>query len=303
MIYGKQYHPMKSAPPPSPQETPPTLQKLNLLLQMGDEAHYTVNALVEKFRLPYRIGNDKVTGQFMMIPTLSKGEMFIQKFLTQDEETLQMLSDARLMSAAPYDVLITGETGTGKELLANAMIGDKEGYIKIVNCAGLPEHLIESELFGHEKGAFTGAYKDKEGMLSEAKGGVMFLDEISELPIHLQSKLLRVLQEKTIRKVGSNVEEPITCKFVCATNRSLKDMVEKGLFKKDLFARISTLELSIKPLRDRPDDIPLICSSLPGGEKFLRDNANSIPLLKLDFNVRSLIQYVTRYNVLGRLVI
>lgn len=300
MIHGTQYH--KPIPQPTkPVEKPPTLAQLQAFIAAGPDVFDVAQAWIDKFKLPYRV--DVKDGQATIAHTLSRGELFLQKFITQDKDTLEMLDDARLIALSNHDVLIIGETGTGKELIANAMIAGRSGLIKIVNCAGLPDNLIESELFGHEKGSFTGAIKDKEGMMAEAKDGVMFLDEISELPLHLQSKLLRVLQEKKIRKVGSNSEESINCKFVCATNKSLEKMVDEGKFKKDLFARISTLELHIKPLRERKEDVPLICASIDGGQKFLEKCSDKLDMLKLDCNVRSLIQAVIRYNVLGRLVI
>lgn len=309
MIHGQQYHPhlkfdskRNLIPAIPPTEVAPSINKLQVLMSSGPDCYDAVQGLIDKYKMPWRIVKDAL-GNGTLESELTKGELHLQKFLTQDNDMLQMLSDSKKIASSQYEVLITGETGTGKEILANSMIANRTGQTKVVNCAGLPDQLIESELFGHKRGAFTGAISDKEGMMSEAKDGIMFLDEISELPLHLQSKLLRTIQEKSIRKVGSNDEEKINCKFVCASNRDLRKMVEEGKFKQDLYARISTLELHITPLRKRLDDVPLICLSLPNGEKFLQSCGDRLELLNLDCNVRSLIQYVVRYDVLGRLTI
>lgn len=203
----------------------------------------------------------------------------------------------------PYEVLITGETGTGKEIIAKSMIGKLSGEIKAINCGALPENLIESELFGHVKGAFTDAREDKDGLCTAARDGVMFLDEIGDLPLIAQGKLLRAIQEKRIRPVGSTRDIPITCKFVCATHKKIRKMVEDGTFRRDLYARISTLELHIKPLRERRHDVIPIMRTIPGHEVLLRDYQKMFEEgdIDLSLNVRSLQQYVTRYQVLGRL--
>ena len=227
----------------------------------------------------------------------------MQKFITVDPDTLRMKDRVMKMAACDYEVLIEGETGTGKETIAKAMIGKRTGPIRAINCAGMPRELIESELFGHVQGAFTGAIKHKNGMLTEAAGGIMFLDEVGELPLDIQAKLLRVIAEKTIRKVGGTVEEKISCKIVTATNKSLKKMVQEGLFRQDLYARLSTLEVHIKPLRERMCDVVPITESLVGGKAFLEKHRVELlqGALDLSLNVRSLLQYVIRFNVLGEL--
>lgn len=156
------------------------------------------------------------------------------------------------------NVLIIGESGTGKELVANAVhersLRVKKPYVKI-NCAALPKELIESELFGHVKGAFTGAARDKDGLISQANGGSLLMDEIGEMPLELQPKLLRVLQERVYTPVGS--EKPLAADFrlICATNRSPLQAIQEGLLREDLYYRINTIEIHVPPLRERPDDI------------------------------------------------
>jgi two-component system response regulator AtoC len=159
------------------------------------------------------------------------------------------------------NVLIVGESGTGKELIANAIhynsLRSKKTFIK-VNCAALPKELIESELFGHTKGAFTGAHADKEGLVQHAAGGSLLLDEIAEMPVELQPKLLRVLQERSYRKIGSEKTYTVDFRLVCTTNRLPADAIREGLLRDDLFYRISTITIHVPPLRDRNEDIQLL---------------------------------------------
>src|SRR5213593_3101482 len=159
------------------------------------------------------------------------------------------------------NVLIVGESGTGKELIANAIhynsLRSKKPFIK-VNCAALPKELIESELFGHTKGAFTGAHADKEGLVQHAAGGSLLLDEIAEMPVELQPKLLRVLQERSYRKIGSEKTYAVDFRLISSTNRPPADAIREGLLRDDLFYRISTITIHVPPLRDRSEDIQLL---------------------------------------------
>jgi len=165
---------------------------------------------------------------------------------------------------APTDatVLICGESGTGKEIVAKAIHTHsrrKDKTFLAVNCAALPEPLLESEMFGHTKGAFTGASSNKEGLFEAATGGTIFLDEIGAMPLSIQSKLLRVLQEKEVRRVGSNETIAVDCRVLAATNIRLEALLTEGKFREDLYYRISVIPIEIKPLRDRTEDIlPLI---------------------------------------------
>ncbi len=164
---------------------------------------------------------------------------------------------------APTDarVLITGPNGTGKELVAHQLHERSErssAPIIEVNCAAIPSELIESELFGHVKGAFTSAVKDRAGKFEAADGGTLFLDEIANLPYHLQAKLLTVIQKRYFIKVGSNTPQPTNIRLICATNRNLDEMVHNGEFREDLLYRINTIELHIPPLRERGNDILLL---------------------------------------------
>ena len=163
------------------------------------------------------------------------------------------------VAASDANVLIRGETGTGKELVARAIHEGSPrgaGPLVAVNCGALPEHLVESELFGHRKGAFTGADEHRAGLFEVADGGTLFLDEIGELPKQLQSRLLRALESGEIRRVGDNQPITVDVRVVCATHRSLEEMVATAEFREDLLFRINTFEIAIPPLRERMDDLP-----------------------------------------------
>ena len=167
----------------------------------------------------------------------------------------------RRVASARTSVLITGESGTGKEVVARALhhLGDRaQRPFIVVNCGALPEALMESELFGHEKGAFTGANRSSEGLVRAANGGTLFLDEIGELPAALQVKLLRVLQERRVRPVGGRDEVDVDVRVVAATNRNIDKDVESGAFRQDLFYRLNVIRILLPPLRERPEDIPLL---------------------------------------------
>jgi len=163
------------------------------------------------------------------------------------------------VAPAPTTVLITGESGVGKEVVARTIHADSrfnDNVFLPVNCSAIPENLLESQLFGHIKGSFTGAVNSQEGLFQRARGGTIFLDEIGEMPLSLQPKLLRVLEEKTILPVGSTTPVKVNVRILTATNRDLKADVETGRFREDLFYRLNVFEINIPPLRKRLDDLP-----------------------------------------------
>jgi transcriptional regulator with GAF, ATPase, and Fis domain len=172
-------------------------------------------------------------------------------------------------------VILEGETGTGKEVVANTiheLSARNEASFVVFDCGAVPENLIESELFGHEKGSFTGAVMTRKGLFEMAEGGTIFLDELGELALELQPKLLRVLEQREVRRVGSNKPIPVNVRVIAATNRSLADEVEAGRFREDLFYRLSVVRLMLPPLRDRIEDIPLLTRHFLNKSSFNRDD-------------------------------
>lgn len=172
-----------------------------------------------------------------------------------------LLSLVMRAAPTPWTILIRGETGTGKELIARLihhLSPKKDGPFIELNCAAVPESLFESELFGHEKGAFTGADSRRKGVFEQANQGTLFLDEAGELPLAMQAKLLRTLQENTIMRVGGTHPFPVDLRIIAATNRNLKEMAGKGEFREDLYFRLNVIELEIPPLRQRKEDIPAL---------------------------------------------
>jgi two-component system response regulator PilR (NtrC family) len=192
------------------------------------------------------------------------------------------------VSRADTTVLLTGESGTGKEVVARLIhrYSDRaKGPFVAVNCGALPENLLESELFGFEKGAFTGANAVKRGLFEEAGGGILFLDEIGEMPLSLQVKLLRVLQERRFRRLGATVERAVDVRIIAATNRDLRARAETGAFRDDLYYRLNILQIELPPLRERPEDLPVLA------EHFIRRSCQKLgkPPMQLHPEVMSLL--------------
>jgi Nif-specific regulatory protein len=195
------------------------------------------------------------------------GKYELSGFIGRSRSMQEIFLTIQKVASYTTTVLIQGETGTGKELIARAihMNGSrKDKPLVTINCGAMPKDLLESELFGHKKGSFTGAVSDKAGLFETASGGTIFLDEIGEMPLPLQVKLLRVLQEGEVRRVGENTDRKVDVRVIAATNRDLNDDVKKGLFRGDLFYRLNVVPITIPPLRERQEDI------IPLAEHFLR---------------------------------
>jgi two-component system response regulator PilR (NtrC family) len=189
------------------------------------------------------------------------GRGVIEGFVGKSAEMREVFDLVAKVAQTRSNVLLLGESGTGKELVARAIHFQsprKHGPFVPIHCAALPEHLLESELFGHEKGAFTDAHRRRLGSFEDASGGTLFLDEIGEISLQVQVKLLRVLQERVLRRVGGNEEIPIDVRVVAATNQDLEELVAQGRFREDLFYRLNVIQVHLPPLRRRKDDIPLL---------------------------------------------
>jgi DNA-binding NtrC family response regulator len=208
--------------------------------------------------------------------------------VARSPQMLMLFRDAALIASSESRVMITGESGVGKEVLADiihAWSPRANGPLVKVNCAAIPETLLEAELFGHERGAFTGAVQQRIGRFEQANGGTIFLDEIGEMSPALQAKLLRVTQNGTFQRVGSNTENQTNTRILASTNRKLEEAVKLGTFREDLFYRLNVVEFCIPPLRERPEDI------LPLAEIFINEFSNGTARLS-----PSVIDSLTRYN-------
>ncbi|MDD3628067.1 MAG: sigma-54 dependent transcriptional regulator [bacterium] len=216
------------------------------------------------------------------------------------------------VAGTPANVLVLGESGTGKELIGRALHFSNEkqkGPFIMINCAALPDELLESELFGYEKAAFTGATQSKPGLFELADNGTLFLDEIAEMTPRLQAKLLRAIQEKEIRRVGATQTKKIVVRYIATTNRDIEKEIEKGNFRQDLFFRLNVVTIKLPPLRDRKEDIPLLVSYFIRiynkliGKEIKRINPNAMAyLLNYDYpgNVRELENMIERAIVLSQ---
>jgi DNA-binding NtrC family response regulator len=236
----------------------------------------------------------------------------IEGIIGESGSMLEVLSIVRRVAPSEATVLIRGESGTGKELIAKAIhFGSPRarGPLVKVNCAALPEALLESELFGHEKGAFTGALTSRQGRFELANGGTIFLDEIGDLPLHLQAKLLRVLQEREFEKVGSSRPVRVNVRIMAASHRPLEDLIKAGQLREDLYYRLNVVTICIPPLRERRSDVALLLDHFL--RQYAEKNGKTIRgltpegrdiLLRYDYpgNVRELENIIERAVVLTR---
>ena len=192
-------------------------------------------------------------------------EHYFENIIGKSKALRDLLEMVKKVAPTQSTVLITGESGSGKELIAHAIHSHsdrRDKYFLPVNCGALPETLLESLLFGHMKGSFTGAFANQEGLFERARGGTIFLDEIGEIPQHLQVKLLRVLEAREILSIGSTTPRKVDVRVLAATNRDLGRDVEQGRFRDDLYFRLNVMEIHIPALRERPEDIPLLVEYL-----------------------------------------
>jgi DNA-binding NtrC family response regulator len=271
---------------------PPNIAELRLILRRADE-FYAAEKELEQLR------------------SKAAGANRLHELIGTSSAMQELFALAQKIAPCDVNVLITGETGTGKELLARAihqMSGRSARSLVAFSCVNLPETLIEDELFGHERGAFTGAVASRRGRLESADQGTLFLDEIGDLGIGLQPKLLRVLQERSFERLGSNTPINLNVRLICATNRNLAEMVQKGTFREDLYYRLNVVQMHLPPLRERRDDIPLLAqhflqiSAEQFGKKAKRFSQSALRALeesRWPGNVRELENAVQRAVVLS----
>lgn len=208
----------------------------------------------------------------------------IENIVAKSKKMMDILSLVKKVSKINSNILITGESGTGKELIARSIhdLSDRKNERFLpVNCAAIPENLYESLFFGYEKGAFTGAYSNKKGYFEEANNGTIFLDEITETDPSFQAKLLRVIQERTIKRLGSSDIINVNVRIIAATNKNLKEEVEKGNFREDLYYRLNVINIEIPPLRERKEDIPLLIEYFT--KKYSKEFGKSIKKISSEF--------------------
>jgi len=302
----------------SPHQTQERVQKLLAALKSGAVPFHkhviqVRGRIFENSYYPIRSSRGDYVGTLMVSRDITEKERLKEENLALREQVLSEFgccdivgkSDAmrpvfqviNASAAVDSTILITGESGTGKELVARAIHQHsqrKDHPMIKVNCAALPDTLLESELFGHEKGAFTGAVKERKGKFEQAHGGTIFLDEIAEMPLAAQAKLLRVLQERTIERLGGNREIHVDVRIIAATNRDLRREIEGKRFREDLFYRLNVIPLHLPPLRERREDI------LPLAQQFLNQFAEKMhkPVMEIAADAKkTLLEYPFPGNV------
>jgi len=260
------------------------LELLRELRARGDEvpvivltAYGTIESAVEAMKLgacdyiirPFEMETlELAVSRALALATVQRENRFLRdevargwgEFIGASDAMQALYRLVQQVAPARSSVFIVGETGTGKELVARALhqASGRDGLFVPLNCAAIPEELLESELFGHQKGAFTGATRDRIGKCELAHGGTLFLDEITEMPLSLQAKLLRVVQEGTVERLGSNTPMQVDLRIVAATNRDPQKAVEEGLLRQDLYFRLNVVRVEVPPLRERRSDVPLL---------------------------------------------
>jgi len=249
-------------------------------------------------------------GSSFSIHALNKQHTAFKKIITNNFKMQQVFKVSEKVAGSNSTVLLTGESGTGKELIARAIheISGVTGHLVPVNCGAIPENLLESELFGYEKGAFTGATNSKPGRFVMADNGTIFLDEIGEMPLSLQVKLLRVIQEKTVEPVGGIKSRLVNVRIIAATNKNLKELVKAGRFREDLYYRLNVVHIELPSLKERPEDVSALLEYFT--TKFAEENnrrplvfstdaLNTLTGYEWPGNVRELENLVERLSILN----
>jgi two-component system response regulator PilR (NtrC family) len=262
-------------------------------------------------KIRHLMAHRKLAWENQLLRRQVEGNFNLERPLGRSASMQEVAEMVAKVARTPTTVLITGESGTGKEVIARAIHANSPGRENVflpVNCSAIPETLLESQLFGHVKGSFTGAISSQEGLFQRARGGTIFLDEIGEMPLSLQPKLLRVLEEKTVMPVGSTNPIKVNVRILAATNRDLKAEVESGRFREDLYYRLNVFEITIPPLRKRLEDLPALVEHLiqrHNGEMKMSykgvDSATMRILMSLPWkgNIRELDNVLERAMILG----
>jgi transcriptional regulator with GAF, ATPase, and Fis domain len=243
-----------------------------------------------------KLSSDRDSGVYTTTPELRRAETAARPTIVGRSLAMRrLLGNVDRVARTPAGVLIRGETGTGKDAIAqriHALSDRASGPFVVIDCSALSPSLAESELFGHERGAFTGAQNTRAGLFEEANGGTVFLDELGELPKELQPKLLRVLEQRMVRRVGSTRQIPIDVRVICATHRDLRAEVARGRFREDLYYRVAAITLEVPALRERLDDLPLLV------EHFMQQDGSTLrPEMLPDSTWRALEQHAWPGNV------
>lgn len=279
------------------EEAKDLMQKIELCKKAGlhKEADKLEKLFKDKYKALLPVGSNKT-------PSL-EAEKVLRTLLTQDPRMIEAKDNIRKLVLQDDTVLIIGESGTGKEILARALHGDRPGAFIAINCAGMPAELFESEMYGHVRGAFSGADSDKIGLMEAAKDGTLFLDEVGDMPLTLQAKLLRSLQQKSFRAVGGIVEKQLFCRVVAATHHNLEELVNANKFRLDLYARLSVFPIITIPLRHRMGDVKLIVDKLDSTHTCYEKNKEIFEdATKYPLNVRNIQSRVRQWEVLGKIL-
>ncbi len=240
-----------------------TLENAVEAMKLGAYDYLTKPCKIDEVRI---VVQNALRAQNLELENRSLRKVLVQEYSFQnivgDSPAMHALFDLiKRVSNAPTNILITGDSGTGKEVVAKAIHFNgplKDKPFVTINCGAIPENLMESEMFGHKRGSFTGAHVDKAGLFEVAQGGSLFLDEVGELPLSIQVKLLRAIQERSIRRVGATEDTKVDARIIAATNRNLEEMVAAGTFRQDLYYRLNVIQIKTPSLRDRKEDIPLL---------------------------------------------
>lgn len=232
-------------------------------LRQGAQDYLVKPILIEDLlhKIDYFLRNRRIAWEHQFLRRQIESRWDVENLIGQSAAMKEVMRLVQRVAPTPSTVLITGESGVGKEVVARAVhrySHARDGIFLPVNCAAIPENLLESQLFGHMRGAFTGAVANQEGMFQRARGGTIFLDEVAELPLGLQAKLLRAIEQKEVLPVGASEPVKVDVRIIAATNRPLREAVEQNRFREDLYYRLAVFEIDIPPLRQRREDIPAL---------------------------------------------